>query len=196
VDFLDERWMERDRFRIVRNGVDCDVFKPGPPRGNNMIGIGRISPEKGYDDLAAAVRSLRKRYPDFKCMVAGSGPTEAQDGVEFAGPVANVAEFLRNGIIYVSTSRVEGMSNALLEAQAAGLPAVTRRIGGNSEVVRDGVTGFLCGDVDEFVRCIELLYTTPALRERMGAEARKLMLSEFSIAAQVNKLEAVYDELL
>ena len=194
--FFDAGWVERDRVRTIWNGVDIEHFRP-QGRGDALVAIGRISSEKAYGDLDHIFQLLRGRFPQIRCIVAGGGArNHRSSGIEFAGYVDDVREILARARIFISTSKTEGMNNALLEAQAMGIPAVVRRIGSNSEVIENGVNGFLAGSPEEFADCCALLMQDQDLCGEMGSAARAKMGKEFSIQKQVQKIESMYDQLL
>lgn len=195
LDFLDSGCVKRDSVRMVYNGVDCDHFTP-VYGGNELVSVGRISPEKGLDELRKVVASLRETLPEMRCRIAGSGEPGMFEELEYAGHVDDIREFLRNAAVYISTSHTEGLSMALLEAQACGIPAVARNIGANSEVIEPGITGFLCSTTEEFVEAIKQLWTRPDLRNEMAKNARKRIQQKFSIQQQIEKIETIYSELL
>jgi glycosyltransferase involved in cell wall biosynthesis len=86
------------------------------------------------------------------------------------------------------------MSNTLLEAMAAGLPVVASRVGGNGEIVRDGVDGLLfpSGDVEALRAALVRLRGDPALRAAMGESARVRASTSFGIDAMIDRYEALY----
>jgi len=94
-------------------------------------------------------------------------------------------------------SEAEGLCTALIEAQAAGLPAVVSNVGGMPEVIEDGATGviFEIGDVDAMARALAALETDSARRLRMGAQASARARAHFSSAAMIDGVAAVYKEL-
>jgi glycosyltransferase involved in cell wall biosynthesis len=194
LDFLDRGWIHPDRTRVVHNGVDTDHFRPGS-NGNWIVAVGRPSSEKAFDEFEAIGAILRKTFPEIRCVVAGP-PVRNSGSVEFQGFQDDVREIFQNAAIYISTSKTEGMSNALLEALSMGIPAVVRAIGSNSEIIENGVDGFLAHTVEEFVRACETLLKNPSLRKQMGENARKKAESQFSVKAQIAKIESIYSELL
>jgi glycosyltransferase involved in cell wall biosynthesis len=86
----------------------------------------------------------------------------------------------------------EGMPLALIEAQATGLPAVVSDVVGCRDVVRDGITGFVCGTMDEVVERVKLLIVDTELRKKMGANARSMALKRFSSERMHRESLAVY----
>lgn len=196
LDFLDSGCVKRDSVRMVYNGVDCDYFTPPQSGGSELVSVGRISPEKGLGELRKVVARLRDTFPGMRCRIAGSGEPQTFEEFEYDGHVDDIRKFLRRAAVYISTSHTEGLSMALLEAQACGVPAVARNIGANSEVIEQGVTGFLCDTLEEFAEAVKLLWTRSDLRNEMAKNARKRIQEKFSIQQQIEKLESIYNELL
>ena len=196
LDFLEAGVANPGSVRVVRSGVDCDHFTPFLNEGDALVCIGRLAAEKGYYDLRSVLLELHTQFPQLKCLAAGTGERPKLDPIEFVGHVDDVRSFLSKGCIYITTSHAEGLSNALLEAQACGLPAIARRIGPNAEVIEHGKTGFLCKTNEEFVKAVRALFTNPELRRTMGNNARARMESRFSITSRAQEFESLYSELL
>ena len=95
--------------------------------------------------------------------------------------------------IFALTSRTEGMSNAILEAMAAGNPVVATRVGGNPEVVRHNETGYLVEDdnVEELYGRMKEMIDDELLRKKMGEYAKQLARSEFSIENMINNYKTL-----
>ncbi len=150
-----------ERRRFIPNGVDVDRFAPvgdaakarlraelGLPEGPVVLYVGRLVAEKRLDVLlrawstAAAGRSV-------SLLLLGEGPEEAAlrsiagPGVTFTGRVDDIAPYLKAADLFVLPSATEGLSNALLEALAAGLAVVATDVGGARDVVEDTVGGRL-----------------------------------------------------
>jgi glycosyltransferase involved in cell wall biosynthesis len=196
ADYLDSGWVDPDRLRVVQNGVDCDYFSPSNP-GTALVSIGRFSPEKGYQDLDWVLTGLKRIFPELQCIAAGGGKKETTHPMlERTGFVDDIRSVLGKAAVYITTSLVEGMSNALLEAQAMGIPAVARRTGSNSEIIDHGMNGLLSANLNEFIQNCERLLSNPNLRHYMGQNARQKMQNEFSIKKQAERLASIYNELL
>ena len=121
----------------------------------------------------------------------------ARDTVDFIGYRTDLADWIRRAAVFVLPSRHEGISNALLEAQGAGVPAVVSDIPGNRAVVVDGETGLVvpAGDAEALARALIRLLSDPDLRRRLGAAARRRMEAEFGIAAVARQLSDLYGRL-
>jgi glycosyltransferase involved in cell wall biosynthesis len=194
LDYVDRGWATADRTRVIRNGVDVDEFQPHL-EGDAVVSIGRASSEKSHSDFESIANQLNSKHPTIRWILAGPASANLQN-VECKGHQDDIRDVLKLAILYVSTSRTEGMSNALLESQAMGLPAVVRCLGSNSEIIRDGVNGFLAGELFDFVNKCDLLLSDSLLRKEMGNAARARMESEFAIGNQIRKIESIYRELL
>lgn len=134
----------------------------------------------------------------------GDGEAEAIDRwidrevVELSGWIAapELRRALQQCDIFVLPSLWEGMPIALIEAQAAGLPAVASRIVGNRDVIVHGVTGFLASNDAELEHYTRRLIDDPQLRERMGTAAAKHALARFGDARLFRSYVGIYRRLL
>jgi glycosyltransferase involved in cell wall biosynthesis len=195
IDFLHAGWVDLQKIRVAQNGVDCAHFQSAG-HGDALVAVGRLSSEKGFEFLAKLVRRLRNDFPKLRCIVAGGGKGSLPPEFEHVGYVEDVREVYRMAAVYISTSWVEGLSVALLEAQAMGVPAVVRRIGSNSEVIEHGLNGFLAQSEEEYVVACKELLEDADLRHSMAAKARDAAVARFSIEKQVREMESIHDEFL
>jgi len=176
-----------------------------------IISTGRLVWKKGFDYLLAAYAQLRKEGIDFHAQIFGGGileqglrraiiKLELQDVVEFIGRLSphEVLLRLQAADLFVLSSHEEGISNAVLEAMATGLPIVTTNAGGMSEAVQDGVEGFVTPVRQPWVLAdrIKGLLLDPELRERMGRAARKRVEADFSLAKQSKQFEEMYNSII
>jgi glycosyltransferase involved in cell wall biosynthesis len=158
-----------------------------------VLFLGRFSRQKGLPFLfrALAETARRSRNP-FQLDMGGGGPLERELRVLAARapvPVTFLGSLSRTEIlsalgaadVLVLPSIYEGFPRVLLEAAAAGLPAVTTRTSGADELIVDGSTGFVTpvGAVDEFADRLVRLIDDPDQRREMGANARRHIQSEF-----------------
>jgi L-malate glycosyltransferase len=171
---------------------------------------------KGIDVLVRAAALVIKEAPDARFLIVGGLGGNAEDqafskgvvqlaeslgvggSMRFAGESKRVPTLLALGDVFVLPSRSEGFSNALLEAMRAGLPCVATSVGGNPEVVAEGVTGYLVppNDPEAMASRILELIRNPVTRRQMGAAGRRRMLQEFTTEIMVSKVTAAYDHLL
>jgi len=197
----------RRRCVVVPNGVDLMEFQalersPAPVR---RIGtLGRLRYVKGSDLLIEAF--LRLSRPDLSLFLAGPADRAwgrelvarfaNAPGVHFVGDV-EAAPFLRTLDLFVLPSRSEGMSNALLEAMASGLPIVATDVGSNREVLDDGRAGILVRpDAGSIADGIRTLVDRPELAVHMGAMARRRAETCYAIERMVLRYEQLYESLV
>jgi glycosyltransferase involved in cell wall biosynthesis len=117
--------------------------------------------------------------------------------VQLCGLTADVGERLRAADLFVLPSRAEGLSNALLEAMAHGLPVVVSDVPGNVDVVDDGVDGLVSpvGDPAALADRLEQLVADEPLRRRLGTAARAKIEAVYDLELVVDSYEALYATL-
>jgi glycosyltransferase involved in cell wall biosynthesis len=206
-----ERW---GRVPIVHCGVDPTEYAVRAHRdtgGRRLLFTGRLARVKGLPVLLAALELLRARHPDVELSLAGDGPergvleVEARrlgvaDRVRFLGYQSSdqVRALLQDTDVFVLPSFAEGVPVVLMEAMASGVPVVTTRVAGVSELVEDGVSGFVVspGDVEALARAIDTLLGDPALRDRFGAAGRRMVEREFDVGREGAWLGEVFESAL
>ena len=116
----------------------------------------------------------------------------------YMGMRNDIAELLHSLDLFVLSSTTEGISLTLLEAMASGLPVVATEVGGNPEVVIDGLTGYLvpAKDPKAMANKLRLLIEDGNLRQKMGVEGRKRVVENFSIKETAKQYEELYNEVL
>lgn len=197
-----------ERLDVVYNGVDLRRFAPRPARdhdGRLTIGmVAQLTSAKGWEDFIALVEGLVERAGPVHAKIIGDGPLRGtletlvrerrlEDVVEFVGHRADVERVLHELDVFVLTSHREGLSMAVLEAMASGLPVIATDVGGAREQVVDGVNGFITrvGDVADLVARAELL-AGRELRERFGRASRQRVEAQFSETAMVDGYAQAY----
>jgi glycosyltransferase involved in cell wall biosynthesis len=174
-----------DRIHVVPNGVDHDVFHPGPGRSADEVRVllvGRLVPNKGGEDAIRAVAELHRGGANVRLTIVGDGPLRGRLGslavelgvdVRFEGRTNAVADHLRGADILVRPTLTEGMSLSVLEAMASGVCVVASAVPGNAELIRHGETGLLAavGDPAAFERALGRAVADPEERRRLGAAA-------------------------
>jgi len=179
---------------IIYNGIDIDRFRPNLDKKTteNFIitpGASRITKRKGLDYLIRAVASLLSKYPQIILKIMGEGnekenlialtaELKIEKNVQFLGRIARekTAQYYQEANVFVLPSFNEGMSNAMLEALAVGLPLIATETGGTKELIKENKNGFtiLMGDSFDLAEKIEKLIKDQALCIQMGQESRKL----------------------
>jgi len=217
-----QAWWKQSRIRVLYNGVDAREFRPQPqvrdavrhqiglPAEALVLGsVGRMVPLKDFLTLLKTARVLATEVPNLHVVLVGSGPEsdslrsyaagcqELSGRVVFAGTLDYVADALNAMDIFVLPTLMEGMSNTLLEAMAVGLPVVATRVGGNPEVVVEGVCGYLFTpqDVSGLTCLLRTLLRNEHMRRQFGSAARQRVLQEFSLEAMVGRYSDLYFDL-
>jgi L-malate glycosyltransferase len=205
---LERRGFPPDRIVVLPNAVDTSRFRvraslrtPGTPF--TAVFIGRLVPEK---DLGTLLDAWAQSFPgrsDVRLLVVGGGPLESAlraqaqrlgiaAQVEFLGHRDRVEEVLSQADVGVLPSRIEGLSNTLLELMACGVPVLATRVSGSEDFVKPGRNGWL-------VPVSDAAALATALREAEGLPAQRL--TELGRNARVDveemaALDAVVGRLL
>ena len=217
---LRRRLCPSGRLRIVPNGVDlarvdavpspadferarAAVWNGGEPDGRPLI---VITARRKRQDLALRALEFLGRPVTLVCVgiepdtklshLARSVPDRHR--VVFVPFTERPLAFYRLAAVAALPSAIEGLSQALLEAMALGLPVVASATGGNTDVISSGVTGLLVttGDPRGWAAAFERLLADPALATRLARAGRDLVRSDFTMERTVERTEAVYREAL
>jgi len=211
----------RHKIRYIPNGVDTERFKPNfedhlkvrkelGVDGFVWLAVGRFDPPKDYPNMLQAFARVVHKYSNTILLIAGDGPLRetmenmarelgVEKYVKFLGIRRDIPQLMNAADAYVMSSSWEGMPMVLLEASATGLPIVATDVGGNREVVLDGITGFLVPPrnpealAEAMLRMMDL---PEEKRREMGKAARKHIEENFSLDRVVDMWEALYKELL
>ncbi|MEO0108873.1 MAG: glycosyltransferase family 4 protein [candidate division WOR-3 bacterium] len=206
------------RFRIIREGVDTNRFRPDVqsipdlgPDGRTILFVGRLDRRKGLEVLIRALPFVRQHLASARLVVVGKGPLDndcrrlvrelgLDDAVVFVGyvPGEQLPRYYTSADVYCApTLGGEAFGIVLLEAMASGIPVVATHITGYREVVTDGETGMLVrpNDPADLAACLIRVLSNPDLRIRLVRRARDW--AEYHdwnrVAADI---EAYYLELL
>ena len=171
--------------------------------------VGRLSPEKGQLCFLRVLDLVRREFPEVVGLLVGDGQDRAmleaeakalglEEAVFFAGHTGCVGDFYRAMDVVVMPSMSEGMPNVALEAMMFGKPVVASRVGGMPEVVVEGETGFMAkaGDADALALALIRMLTSPSRMQTMGEAGKRRALDNFSPTVRVERLLALYKELL
>ncbi len=194
------------RILSLWNGIDLSRFRLAAPElAAPVLAVGRLSPEKDFETLVRAAALASRQEPGFRLELAGDGGSAPAlrrlvdelglgQAVRMLGQVRDVPTLLSRGSIFALSSLTEGLSIAILEAMASGLPVVATRVGGNPEVVSEGVTGILVpsGDPAALAGALLDLWRDPPKRRAMGAAGRERAEKYFAINSMVTNYENVY----
>ena len=203
--------------RVLPNGISpprlagTDVRRElGVGAEIGLVGaVGRLYPEKGYDDLMRAIALLKEGpSPPLRCAIAGDGPGEGAlrtligeldltEEVLLLGQRSDIPDVIGALDVAVLSSKHEGSPLAVIEYMAGAAPIVATAVGGVPELVRDGVHALLVepGDPAGLAAAIGRLLEDRALARRLGAAARERQRTEYDLDGVVRRLEDLYLEL-
>jgi glycosyltransferase involved in cell wall biosynthesis len=201
--------IDRQRF-AENNGVHRDVISEffGGGVDRLVVAVGRLSPEKGFDDFIAAAEIVLRESPRVGFLLIGEGPSRAalekeisdrrlNGRVVLTGFRNDVDQILVQADVLAQSSHTEGLPNVILEASAAGIPVVATAVGGTPEVVSDQKSGYLVPPRDSHalaIRLLELLQS-PELRACLGAAGRRHVEAHFSFVHQSAEYMRLFSEV-
>jgi glycosyltransferase involved in cell wall biosynthesis len=196
ADLVNGMGVAADRVHRIPRGIDLDLFSPRhrDPQGfaahgfaghPTLLYVGRVSREKGLDNLAAAFQQVHAALPEARLVVVGDGPYRATlEGLLPAGAAAfpgflrgeALARAFASADLFVFPSETETFGNVVVEAQASGLPVVLSGRGAAHEQMRDGVTGLVAEarDPAAFAAAIVRVLRDDRLRGCMSEAAVEL----------------------
>ena len=212
---------DNPRISTILNGIDHTIFKRQPERvaaaraefgfapSDIVIGsVGRLEPQKRFDLLLEAARTLRQTEPRLKLLIAGDGSLKQDlltlrerlglsDACVLAGHRKDVIETLHAMDVFVQSSDYEGTPNAVLEAMAVELPIVATTAGGTDQLIEDGVHGLLVapGDTAALVAAVTRVLDDPDAAARRVRAARSRVEDDLSFDKRMQALERIYVEL-
>lgn len=223
-EYSREMRIDPRKIQVIYNGVDLKRFRPSPGEcleekrkafglqmDDIVIGsVTRFDPVKNIDALVRAFARLNRNVSKrSKLLLIGDGSELSAvrkltddlgltEKVIFAGMRQDVPICLGLMDIYIQPSLFEGVPNAVLEAMAAGLPIVATNVGGVSEIVEDGKTGFLVdpNSEDGLTHAMDILIQHKEKRRQMGQSGRTRVVSLFSIEKMVSDYENLYEQLM
>ncbi|PHR94616.1 MAG: glycosyl transferase family 1 [Blastopirellula sp.] len=206
---------------LIHNGIDTKRYyrqksveeakkELGADPNRFLIGaVGRLSPEKGFDLLIQAANRLIKKGHDISVWIAGEGDAKEalqqqikdaglEDRIRLLGHINDPATFYQAMDLYVLSSLREGLPNVVLEAMAFEAPIVATKVAGVPFLIEHEKTGLLVDldSVDELESGIERMYSSPELQKSCTANARTYLEENYSFERRMQKVAALYDQLL
>jgi glycosyltransferase involved in cell wall biosynthesis len=215
------RWLglPSQRFRVIHNGFDfpdkiprrtriAERRKHKVPAKAFVIGsIIRFSEEKRPKLLIDMARLLLQKHPDLKFLIFGAGPMieemrtyvesfQLADAIKLPGFTKDAWRSLAAMDVFVLTSRMEGLPNVLIEAEASGLPIVCTAVGGMSETYVEGVTGFgvPAATPAALAQAVSRLVGDPKLHSRMSKQAFRYARETFGIDRMISHTLKAYGD--
>ena len=213
----------RERLELVENAIDVEANRPPTPAERAaaraaldlpdgrfvVLGVGRLNPEKAFDRLIDAVAALRTGGVDAELLIAGDGAERASlreridrlpepDRFRLLGYRTDVNRLLAAADAFCLSSLREGLPNVVLEAMARAVPVAATAIAGVPRLVTDGADGLLVppADANALAAALTCLAGDADLRRRLARAGRATVETRYSFAARMDRVAAVYDELL
>ena len=178
------------------------------PDAKIVMHVGNFSPEKNHLFLLEIFEELQSTNPDIKLVCVGDGVTfeniqnkikekQLENSVFLLGFRKDIPELLSSADCIVLSSLVEGVPGVILEAAVQEKPAVASNVGGVKEVLLDGETGYIIDDFEKsiFIEKLVAICENDELRERLGNNARNLVVEQFNPIKNARKFEKLYANL-
>lgn len=207
---LGERIGRPEQYRVIPNGVSLERFglARAPERGRVVL-VGRLARQKRPDVALRAFARAREQVPEATLDLVGDGPLRGESerlaaelglegAVRFLGSRDDVPELLAAAECLLLASDYEGSPLVVAEAMAAGVAVVATDAAGTKDLIRPGQTGLIGprGDAEALGAQLAEILGTPGRAGKLGAEGRRAAVAELSQERMVDRIVAVYDELL
>jgi len=220
---IKSKTVSANKLLVIYSGIDLNkfIFQDKEAKGKIrkelnlkedtkiLISVGRLFKAKGYSYLIETIKILKKNL-DIKLLVLGEGKdkskleTQIRDfnlekNIFLLDRKENVSDYLNASDVFILASLWEGLPIALLEAMACGLPVVATNVGGISEIIKDGVSGFLVELKNPMMLAEKIGYLLNLdieSRREMGVEGRKIIENKFSLEKMVKNYENLYGKFL
>ena len=202
----------------IPNLLDTDFFRPLDPEDRAAvrrrlgvreeflaIAVSRLDPVKHYEMMIEAWERFALEKEQVKLVIVGDGPIESElreraakssacSSIDFVGAVQDPAPWYQASDIFLLSSRLEGLSNSLMEALSSGLPIISTRISGSEDVIGETEAGALVEVGDSAAMAMELgrFHEDADLRLACASRARKYATDHYSAPIVVEKIEAAY----
>ena len=205
---------------VISNGVNLNAFSGSRTMSIRaelgfgaediiLISVGRLVEIKGYDILIKAFSLLNSGQRPVRLLIVGDGPERGkyetmiskmgiEERVMLLGQRNDVPELLKSSDCFVLSSRSEGLSCSIIEAMAAGLPIVATDVGGNAELIKDGISGYLVPPDDpvSLANGLRELISNDNKRRQFGKGGFEIACSNFSIDSMMKQYVSLYNSLL
>lgn len=206
--------------RVIHNGLDLSEFQPGDKRAARtalglphdlpiLLFVGQGTRSNQFKDFTTMENALRRvatkdSNKDLLFLCLGGASKDESIGrarirfIDYVQDLAKVVMFYQAADIYLHAARADTFPNVILEALACGTPVVATAVGGISEQIEDGVTGFLTppADAEAMAARIEQLLISDELRQRMGLKAAEVARKRFSLDRQVDEYLEWFNDIV
>ena len=216
ADQLAREGVPNAKLAVISNGLPPEAFQvalPALPSEPGVTRIGMIARmnerAKNHALFLRAAASVASRFPLAEFVLVGDGPFRKEweelarqldigPRTRFLGDRHDITSVLAALDVIVSPSRSESLSNAILEAMAAGRPVVATQVGGNPELVRNRETGLLVAPEDEgaLANALETVLASPDLAREWGENARRIAQANFTLDYARERFQQLYIDFL
>ena len=176
---------------ILPNSLNPLFIRPrfSGERQKRIVSVGRLDANKNHEMMIRAFANLTDKYPEYTLTIYGEGELREHllnlieslnltEKVFLPGIIPDVADNIEKAALFLHTSYSEGVSNAIIEAMALGLPVIATDVpsGGTVELIRHNENGLIIppGDQEALEQAIDTVLSDSALAERLGNEACKI----------------------
>ncbi len=202
--------LNAEKVRVCYNGIDVERFctdgDVSSMQNSTILAVGRLIEKKGFTHLIEAIGNLRTQGLPVSCKIVGEGRERPRllkqikdanltSQIELTGPLKQgaVLQLMRQSSCFVlpcvqaADGNIDALPTVLLEALAAGCPAISTRLSGIPEIIEDQVSGLLVepGDVVGLGRAIQRILLSPTLAERLARDGRQRADDRFDIRRNV-----------
>ena len=210
-----------NKIKVIYNGVKPEEFSIdidtelkkrslGLNPNEKIIGTaGRLCKEKNYPMLIRAFGDIKMRLKETRLLIVGDGAlrdelknlahnTNVEDDILFLGERRDISELMKVFDVFVLPSDLEAASLVLLEAMASGIPVVATNVGGNPELIIDGVTGLLVpsNDHKRFSENVIRILQDPVMAKKIGRAGRESVVERFGFNKMITEYVNVYKNLI
>jgi glycosyltransferase involved in cell wall biosynthesis len=219
---LEEGIGKKQQYELIRSAIPTAEFKSDHNIRNeirrnfgisdemNIIGnVGRFSQQKNPFDWLKIASEIHKSKKKVHFVLVGDGPLymEVESRIESMGLSNNftitglrrdVTDLLSIMDIFMITSLWEGLPRTVLQAMVKGIPIISYKVGGIPEIVREGITGYLCDpkDILTMAKRCSLLLNNPLHREEMGKKGQSFVTEEFDLPNMIDQISNLYEKLI
>lgn len=212
--------LSKEKIKVIPNAINLDEYNFEinkkkkeaelgiKPDNINIVCVSKLRKGKGHVFLLTAFEKTYEIYNNINLLIVGGGELKntllkqlvnynSINNIYFLGERDDIKEILKISDIFVLATEAEGMSNAILEAMAAGLPVITTDIIENRELIKDNQTGIMIpvNKSDEIAKSLQQLINNPELARRIGNSAKKELFLNYDINKISNKLNQFFTSL-
>ena len=180
----------KNKTTVIYNPVDLKEYTGlalNVQKEKVIVSAGRLTPQKNQKMLLEAFAMVMKKYPDYQLLIYGEGnyrdelenyakTLKIENNVQMPGSVTDLYDRIKKASVFVLSSNYEGMPNALIEAMCLGLPVISTKVSGATDLIQHGEYGLLVevGNVKELEDAMETMLSEEERRLQMAKKAVKL----------------------